>query len=237
MFKRNDGKEYESLIKYVYDELSSYSKNDIKVERNIKLVGKSGCEHQIDVYYEFLVNGITHKVVIECKDHKKKVEKMLIQAFESTLNDIGGCNGIFASRNGFQKGALDYAKFARIELVSGGELPLLSRVLIRKIEEFLPDEKVIGQPFWTIMEEDDGRLTGIYNLISENTIGLFTSKKMAEDFCIEIGGVVRGVSQKHLKYIIQNGYNFGLNVCLFFLDASNGFIVEPRLIEDYFVIL
>lgn len=235
-FKKNTGKEYEELIKYVYEELSHYSGKDIKIQKDIKILGKSGCKHQIDVYYEFEINGITHKVVIECKDHKNRVEKQLIEAFKGTLDDIGGCIGIFASRNGFQKGALDFAKYYNIELVSGGELPLIGKVVQKKLEVMLPNSNVIGEPFWTIMEEQEGKVTGSYMLVSNNTVGLFVSKKTAEEMSSKIGGVVRGVSQKHLKIIIGLSEKFNLNLCVFFIDSNQGLVIEYRAVEEYFLI-
>ena len=234
MFRKNDGKNYESLIKYVYDELSNYSGQDIEVKRNIKIKGKSGCEHQIDVYYEFILNDIKHKVIIECKDYKGKVEIGAIEKFKGVLNDIGGCKGIFASRNGFQSGAINFANHYDIELVKGGELPLLSKILIKRIEVLLPNEKVSGEPFWTIMEERNGQLTGEYMCIGEEILGLFISKKVAQQVCDNIGGVVRGISQRHLRTIIQYGYNFNLKLCFVPIELENGLIVEPKFIEDYF---
>ncbi len=235
MFKKNNGKEYEDLIKYVYEQLSYFNGKNINVEKNIKLIGKSNCDHQIDVYYEFDMNGIKHKVIIECKDHKEKVERRLLEAFKSTLDDIGGCIGIFASRNGFQKGAIDYAKFYDIELVSGGELPLISKVLSKQLEVVLPDESVIGEPFWTIMEERNGQITGTYMCVSDNTVGLFISKKTANEISVKTGGVVRGVSQKHLKVLIGYAKNLGLKLCVVLLDSSQGIVMETRAVEDFFV--
>lgn len=237
MFKRkNTGKRYEELVAYVYKEISALSPTPIKVERDVKKKGKSGLEHQIDVYYEFVINDITHKVIIECKDHKGKVEKTLIQAFKGVLDDLGNCTGIFVSRNGYQSGAKEYAKYYDIELVSGGELPLLSKVISKRIGILLPDKSVIGEPFWTIMEEADGKITGTYICVAEKTVGLFLSKKCAEEIANKTGGVVRGVSQKHLKCILMYAKNWGLNLCMFIFDPDKGLCVEPRLIEDYFIL-
>lgn len=233
---KNTGKQYEELIKYVYEQLSYFSGENIKVERNVKLKGKSGAVHQIDVYYEFELNGITHKVVIECKDHKKKVEISLIESFKGVLEDLGNCTGIFASRNGFQSGAITYAKHHDIEMVTGGELPLLSKVIAKKIETVLPDQNIIGQPFWTIMEEIEGKITGTYLCISEKTIGLFISKKCANDIAKKTGGVVRGVSQNHLRIILGYAKMGDIKLCLSLLDPDQGLLVEPKLIEDYFIV-
>lgn len=234
--KKNTGKQYEELVEYVYKQLSDFSGKKITVERNIKIKGKSGAFHQIDVYYQFEMNGITHKVVIECKDHKQRVEKGMVQSFKGVIDDIGNCSGIFASRNGFQSGAIEYAKYYDIELITGGEVPLLSKVITKKVEVVLPDESVIGQPFWTLMVEHNGKITGTYIYVSNETIGLFISKKCAEEVAQKTGGVVRGVCQRHLKVIIGYAKSFDVNISIILFDTSNGLLVEPKVIEDYFII-
>lgn len=65
----------ESLIQYVYQELSKFSNKDIKVENKYDIVGKSGTTHNIDVYYQFELNGIVHRVIFECKNWKSNVSK------------------------------------------------------------------------------------------------------------------------------------------------------------------
>ncbi|WP_373598708.1 restriction endonuclease [Paraclostridium bifermentans] len=234
--KKNTGKQYEELVRYVYEQLSNFSGKNIKVERNVKIVGKSGTTHQIDVYYQFEMNGITHRVIIECKDHNKRVEKSMIQSFKGVIDDIGNCTGIFASRNGFQSGAKEYAKYYDIELISGGETPLLAKVLDKKIGILLPDKNIIGQPFWTIMKSENNDITGSYILIAENTIGLFISKKCAEEIAKKTGGTVRGVCQKHLRAILTYTNLSGLKICMFLLDSQKGLVIESRAIEEYFIV-
>lgn len=232
---KNTGKQYEELIKYVYEQLSYFSGKDIEVQRNVKLKGKSGVLHQIDVYYEFEMNAIIHRVVIECKDHKQKVEKGMIQSFKAVIDDLGNCTGIFASRNGFQSGAVEYAKHYDIELITGGEFPLLGKVVAKKLEVILPKENVIGQPFWTIMQQENGKITGTYMCVSNKTIGLFISKKCAEKAAQKIGGVVRGICQEHLKVIL--GYARMSQISLVvMLEADKGILAQPNEIEEKFII-
>jgi hypothetical protein len=233
---KNTGKQYENLLIYVYEQLSYFSGKDIKVERNVKLKGKSGVVHQIDVYYQFEMNGIMHKVVIECKDHKQKVEKSMIQSFKGVLDDLGNCVGIFASRNGFQSGAIEFAKHYDIELITGGELPLLSKVIAKKVATVLPNQSIVGQPFWTIMEEVEGKVTGTYICVSDKTIGLFMSKKCAEEIAKRTGGVVRGVCQKHLRIILGYARMNHIKVCMSILNPNQGMLLEPKAIEDYFIV-
>lgn len=50
----NDNIEYEKFTQEIYNEIlkNLYVKN-IEVRHNVKLMGKSGQKHQIDVYWEY----------------------------------------------------------------------------------------------------------------------------------------------------------------------------------------
>lgn len=229
------GEQYEDLLRYVYQQLSWLNDKKVKVERNVFIIGKSGVKHQIDVYYEFEFNDIKHKVIIECKNHKRKVDKSMIQSFKAVVDEIGNCTGIFASSSGFQSGAIEYAKFSNIELVTGGQLPLLSKVIAKRLQILLPNKDVIGQPFWTIMEERDNTVTGTYITIDKNTLGLFMSKKVAEEISKITGGVVRGVCQKHLKIICDISERFNLKLCIILLEKELAIEMKPVDITTYFV--
>jgi hypothetical protein len=69
------GTEFELFVKAIYEEvLTLEGFNTVKVEHNISLFGQSGRQaHQIDVYWEFKLAGVTHKVAIECKEYKNNV--------------------------------------------------------------------------------------------------------------------------------------------------------------------
>lgn len=56
-------------------------------------------------------------MAVERKDYKNMVKAEKIEAFRSVLSDIGGINGIFVSKNGFQSGAVDVAKTYGVQLM------------------------------------------------------------------------------------------------------------------------
>ena len=65
--------------------------------------GKS-TSHQIDVYWEFELNGIIYKTVVQAKDWNKPVNKGELLKFREVLNDLPGQpKGIFVTRSGYQK--------------------------------------------------------------------------------------------------------------------------------------
>lgn len=113
------GTEYELLVKNVYDCL--YATEGIYnpvIQHNVTFQGKSGATHQIDLYWEFTFAGVRHRVAVECKNYKNPVKKEKIVAFDGVLKDISGnIQGIYACRNGYQKGAMLFAESCGIQLM------------------------------------------------------------------------------------------------------------------------
>lgn len=111
------GTEYELFVKQVYEKILATELPECKVRHNVILIGRGGIEHQIDVYWEFTVGGITYRTAVECKDYNSRVSKQKIAAFRTILDDIGGIHGIYATKVGYQSGAKDLAKQYGIELL------------------------------------------------------------------------------------------------------------------------
>ena len=111
------GTEYERFVRGVYETLlRAEGVQNISVQHNIDLKGKSGCEHQIDVYWEFSLAGQTYKTAIECKAFNKNVPIGRIRDFHGVLIDIPNLKGIFATLVGYQSGAKAYADHYGIAL-------------------------------------------------------------------------------------------------------------------------
>ena len=102
--------EFELFTQRVYQKLVN---NDVlkptTVQHNIKLKGKSGCEHQIDVYWEYEIAGNLHRVAIECKNYNNLVPKGKVRDFKGVLDDLNNVSGIMVSSIGYQEGAKKYA--------------------------------------------------------------------------------------------------------------------------------
>lgn len=113
----NANTEYELFTREVYRQLSAYYQTGFtKVQHSIKLKGRSGCEHQIDVYWKYKKDGIEHRVAIECKNYNKAVPKEKVCAFYGILVDLDDVEGVMISKKGFQKGAKQYAEHYGISL-------------------------------------------------------------------------------------------------------------------------
>ncbi len=117
------------------------------------------------------------------------------------------------------------------------EMPMLAKLAAMKIAIMLPDEKVIGQPFWTIMECMDGKITGTYACVQKKTIALFISKKVAIEMSRQLDNtVVRGVNQKHLKIILELAEQQNIKLVVFMFDCEKGLQFPVEAIEDFFIV-
>lgn len=73
------------------------------------------------------------------------------------------------SKSGYQDGALKYAETSGIKVLTGEDLPSIPQIVAGIIKKaFLPSERCVGEPFWTIMECHNGNVTGTYLNIQEN---------------------------------------------------------------------
>lgn len=115
----NSCTEFELFTQRIFDRLLNNNiLKPINVQHNVKLIGKSGCEHQIDVYWEYEINETIHKVAIECKDYNSMVPIGKVRDFFGVLSDLDGVNGIMVSSKGFQTGAKKFAEHYGISLKS-----------------------------------------------------------------------------------------------------------------------
>ncbi|MCL1873353.1 MAG: restriction endonuclease [Clostridiales bacterium] len=113
----NVNTEYEKLTQEIYQTLNDAEGiQTTNIQHNIKVKGKSGCEHQIDVYWEFKNIGETHCVAIECKNFSDTVSIGRVRDFFGVIHDIGNIKGVFVSKYGFQAGAKQFAKYYGISL-------------------------------------------------------------------------------------------------------------------------
>ena len=111
------GTEYEQFVKAVYEAFLAQDGLTINVETHKILKGKSGANHEIDVYWQFEIAGKIYKTAVECKHYNSTVEKGHVQEFWAKLDDIGDISGIMATKKGYQKGALTFGHYNKIEML------------------------------------------------------------------------------------------------------------------------
>ena len=113
----NPNIEYEKFTQEIYQELVNADVlKTTKVQHNVKLKGRSGQEHQIDVYWEYEIAGTKQKVAIECKNYNKTVAIGKVRDFYGVLCDLNNVAGIMVTKVGYQKGAKEYASEYGISL-------------------------------------------------------------------------------------------------------------------------
>lgn len=100
------GKLFELKTKEVFEGLARLDGLKIlDIKHDVKIVGLSGAEHQIDVYIRFELFGQENQTVVEAKDFQSPVDKPRLMTFVGVLQDLPGRpNGMFVTRSGFDSG-------------------------------------------------------------------------------------------------------------------------------------
>ena len=113
----NQNTEYERFTQEIYQQLVNLDVvRTTKVQHDVKLEGRSGQKHQIDVYWEYEIAGNKHRVAIECKNYNTLVPIGKVRDFKGVLDDLNGVNGIMVTKVGYQEGAKKYAQEYGISL-------------------------------------------------------------------------------------------------------------------------
>ena len=107
-------KGYELLVREIYQQMLDQDQaQNVVVQHNVQKQGRA-TSHQIDVYWEFCLGGVTHKVAIQAKRWKNPIRKGDVLTFKGVLEDLPGTIGIMVTSSRYQKGAVDVAKAAGI---------------------------------------------------------------------------------------------------------------------------
>lgn len=113
----SNGIEYEKFVCELQQNLlDTQAIYTVEAKHDVSLIGISEQAHQIDVYWEYKMGGINHRVAIECKLHKRPVDLGILRNFWGLLDDIPGLRGIVVSPVGFTSGAAKFAKSKGIGL-------------------------------------------------------------------------------------------------------------------------
>jgi hypothetical protein len=71
----NPGDLFESYVQFIYQTLLSAQGKNISVSRGATVYDNRGNQYNMDVFYEFDVADVHHRVAIECKDTRRSVER------------------------------------------------------------------------------------------------------------------------------------------------------------------
>lgn len=108
---KNTGLPYEILTQKIFQALHDQDQiKNIKVQQNVTLQGKT-LKHQIDVYWEYDLGGIVYRAIVQAKDWGQPVTQNQLLAFKAVIDDLPGQpRGIFVTRTGYQRGAMEFAR-------------------------------------------------------------------------------------------------------------------------------
>ena len=113
----NRNTEYEKFTREVCERLALFKgMQSSSVRHDVRLKGKSGQEHQVDVYWEYKKDGVVHRVAIECKNYNQKISIGRVRDFFGVLYDVGNIRGVMACKEGYQDGAKKFADYYGISL-------------------------------------------------------------------------------------------------------------------------
>lgn len=105
-----DSREYEVFVQGIAQVLlHAQGLERVEVKHDVQVQGLSR-SHQVDVYWEYRVGGVDHRVIINCKRYGGTVEVTDVLTLAGVLHDVPGAVGVIVTTVGFQKGATDYAR-------------------------------------------------------------------------------------------------------------------------------
>lgn len=135
------------------------------VEHNIKLRGRSGVEHQIDVYAEYKAPLHTSKIVVECKSYDQPIDKDIVMKLVHEVDDLGMDKGILVTTSYFTTDAVSTAQGYNIELWDNQKLKdLLGETVIKNFVS-VPTNVFYVEPIIPIenaLKAVDATLKGIF---------------------------------------------------------------------------
>ena len=110
----NTGKQYERFVQRIQqailDSEQITGQKNIKVEHNVFLVDSCDIKRQFDVYWEYDLDGVIIRNVIECKDYKDGVSIDRVDALVGKLMHFPGLHGILATSTRYDRGAVKQAQ-------------------------------------------------------------------------------------------------------------------------------
>lgn len=92
--------------------------SDATVEHDVRLIGRSGRQRQIDVLIRYRIgNAVNGIVVVDAKQRGRKISIDGVEAFAGLVQDVKAHHGVLVASAGFQEGAIGRAEdYGNIDL-------------------------------------------------------------------------------------------------------------------------
>jgi hypothetical protein len=122
MSKQKKGDDYEKFVGTVYEailvaEQRTTGMKPILLKKKHKITSRDTTSAEIDIYWEYTMAGITHKVAIECKNHSKRIDLPKIRDFASKIEGLSGIKGVMVTPVGFTPQLITKANSHHIDLI------------------------------------------------------------------------------------------------------------------------
>lgn len=115
---KNTGKEYENFVKTIQETILNLPSSDLLPNKRMTIeLNKIINGREFDLYWEFEYGGVKYRNVIECKDYASNISVEKIDAFLGKTRDIPDLRLIYATKTGYQSGAIERAKQYNISLL------------------------------------------------------------------------------------------------------------------------
>lgn len=106
-----DWKDFELFVAEMYSD-----SNEVIVEHDVTLIGKSNAKRQIDVKVTQKTKLHEYITIIECKRWKKPVTRQVIDVLFASVEDLNANKGVIFTTKGYEEGAIEYAKNKNIDI-------------------------------------------------------------------------------------------------------------------------
>lgn len=90
---------------------------EFETEHREVLEGVDG-EYEIDVTARFEALGVDFLVLVECKKHKNRIKREVVEILYNRIRSVGAHKGMVFATAEFQSGAIEFAEKHRIALIS-----------------------------------------------------------------------------------------------------------------------
>ena len=108
--------DYELLAQRIYQDVLGILGFETEIYHNVKVSGRSGVEHQIDVFWKLEEEGFCRKILVECKHYKESVSLIHARNLLGLIHDIPDSRGVLITTVGFQSGVVDFCNYYGIDL-------------------------------------------------------------------------------------------------------------------------
>ena len=182
---------YEKGLAFELKLTELFKKMGYDVIHDIKKVGRSGAEHQIDVLAEYKCPLHTSKVIIEAKAYDLPIDKDRIMKLIQIVDDVGADRGIIVTTSYFTPEAIKTYSGHNVELWNREQLAkLLGEIEISASEKGFPTEIAVKERVvkFNLSVQDAER-------IEKNTI-----EERAKGGFLRIGKIIERLDSISLQY-------------------------------------